>query len=261
MQINSVPKIKLIQSLWPEAADFSLERRDIGDEYIFLHFISSAEIFLSGKMRKIPPGSCILYDKHSYQKIAAAGVPLVHDWFHITGCLDGITQKYGFEYGKLYTVRDSSAITAVIQKIELETLRAEQFSDFAAALFIEELIINILRQTEHYRENAQIDRITAARFSEIRERLCREYADNWNTQKMAECVNLSTSRFYKLYRDIFGVSPNTDLRKIRIEHAKTLLMQGKYLIREIAEMTGYSNPYHFIRQFREQTGTTPGKYK
>ena len=77
---------------------------------------------------------------------------------------------------------------------------------------------------------------------------------------MAECVNLSQSRFYALYKEIFGISPNADLQAIRIEHAKTLLLQNKYLIREIAEMTGYTNQYHFIRRFREYTGTTPGKF-
>ena len=68
-------------------------------------------------------------------------------------------------------------------------------------------------------------------------------------------------QFYKIYKEIFGISPKKYLQEIRIEHAKTLLMQNKYMIREIAEMTGYKNQYHFIRQFKEYTGITPGKFE
>lgn len=45
---------------------------------------------------------------------------------------------------------------------------------------------------------------------------------------------------------------------MRIEKAKNMLMQGMS-VAETAEQLGYTNVYHFIRQFKQITGITPGK--
>lgn len=46
---------------------------------------------------------------------------------------------------------------------------------------------------------------------------------------------------------------------MRVDKAKILLRQGTS-ISETAELCGYSNVYHFIRQFHKQEGLSPLKY-
>ena len=84
--------------------------------------------------------------------------------------------------------------------------------------------------------------------------------DNPTVADMARDVHLSESRFYTLYKQIFGISPKNDLIIARIERAKNLLEQNKYNNSEIAAMTGYTNEYHFIRQFKKIEGITPKEY-
>ena len=78
--------------------------------------------------------------------------------------------------------------------------------------------------------------------------------------EMARAVHLSESRFYTLYKQIFGISPKNDLIIARIERAKNLLEQNKFNNAQIAAMTGYTNEYHFIRQFKKIEGITPKEY-
>ena len=87
-----------------------------------------------------------------------------------------------------------------------------------------------------------------------------DYKRDWSIDEMAELVHLSASRFFTLYKNIFGVSPKEDLLKSRIQHAEMLLSQG-YSVKEVATLSGFSNQYNFIRQFKKLTGQTPGKYK
>lgn len=47
---------------------------------------------------------------------------------------------------------------------------------------------------------------------------------------------------------------------MRIERAKTLLLNSAYSIKEISEMTGYSNLNNFYMHFKKQTGLTPKAY-
>ena len=81
-----------------------------------------------------------------------------------------------------------------------------------------------------------------------------------SVSEMARNVHLSESRFYALYKQIFGISPKSDLIIARIERAKSLLEQNKYSNAEVAALTGYTNEYHFIRQFKRIEGITPKEY-
>ena len=48
----------------------------------------------------------------------------------------------------------------------------------------------------------------------------------------------------------------------KMDHAKSLLLMDEYIpLATIAERLGYSSQYHFIRQFKQITGMTPGAYR
>ncbi len=248
-----------IKALWHEKKNFKLDRADTGDEYIFLHYLTPVTIFLDGMEVNVPAGSCILYDRHSHQSFIADGCELIHDWFHIRGDLDSIIQKYNFHCNTIYTVSCSREITSIIKDMESEFLIKDIFNSEITGLKFEELLLKVIRGSGKSKMPL-INEDTKNRFIEARNTLNDSFNEDWSVEKMAELVSLSSSRFYKLYHDIFSISPNKDLQLIRIEHAKMLLSQNKYLIREIAELTGYNNPYHFIRQFKSITGMTPKKW-
>ena len=85
--------------------------------------------------------------------------------------------------------------------------------------------------------------------------------DPQKTTEMANAVGLSRSRFSVAYKEVFGISPQKDHIRAKISKASYLLSIGTLSLQEISEMCGYSNIYHFIRQFRSATGITPGKYR
>ena len=254
-------EITYIKSLWPENEEFKLVRDNIGNQYIFLHFLTPSNLILDGETVTVAEGSCILYDKFSYQCIFQDGCGLIHDWIHIEGDMDILVKKYGFEYNKIYKVFNDSKITKIIQSMESEYTINNKFSKELINIKLEELIINIIHASDNSINSKYINSAVIKRFLGLRSKINLTYNEEWDVDKMAAEVNLSTSRFYKIYKEIFGISPKKYLQDIRIEHAKLLLLQGIYSIREIAEMVGYKNQYHFIRQFKDYTGSTPGKYK
>lgn len=78
---------------------------------------------------------------------------------------------------------------------------------------------------------------------------------------MAQEIGLSRSGFQHLYKKCFGVCVTKDVIHGRIERAKQLLSSTTLTIGEISERCGYSNYYHFIRQFKQICGKTPGEYR
>ena len=105
-----------------------------------------------------------------------------------------------------------------------------------------------------------MDSTTYHRFIKLRNDIHSLFDRNLSVEDMAQMVSLSPSRFYSLYKSIFGISPKKDFLNIRIEHAKTILQQKKYSVSQVASIAGYNNQYHFIRQFKEVVGVTPGKF-
>ena len=74
-------------------------------------------------------------------------------------------------------------------------------------------------------------------------------------------MGVSESYFQHLYRDFFGISFQKDIIHIRIEHAKYILASTDLTLEKVAELCGYTNKFHFYRQFKQQTGITPDSFR
>lgn len=73
--------------------------------------------------------------------------------------------------------------------------------------------------------------------------------------------SLSRRRFNELFKACFGLTPNKYLTSLKIEYAKKLISTNYLSISQISEMCGFSDIYYFCKVFKNETGTTPAKYK
>lgn len=249
-----------IKTQWPEAADFQLYRQDTGEEYIFIHFLTPAEVEVGGKMLRAETGTCIFFDKHDRQFFRAVDAPLLHDWFHCTDDLTSLFRQYQLRPHTLYPTSDSHRITGILQRMEREFLKKDPYAQRLCALRIEEIFI-LLHRSQLVQNTPVINPEIRRRFYELRIRVHGSYQKDWTTEEMASEVFLSQSQFYHLYKHLFGISPRQDLLETRLEHARILLTNTRDSIETIALQCGFHNPYHFIRQFKEKNGCTPGKYR
>lgn len=254
-------EILLIKTLWPEDGRFNLERSITPNEYIFVHNITEMKVLLDGEFVTMPSGSVICFAPESHQHICAVSGGLIHDWMHLSPDFCEIAQKYGFETEKIYTLSDDSFVTKLMQDAEIEKLNGSLFSEEICRLKVEEIISKTVRSARQKNKENDVSPSVYSCFSAARSKIHLEYAKSWNIDSMAELVHLSPSRFFSVYKTIFGISPKTDLLNVRMEHAKLILLDGRISVKDAAEMTGYSNVYHFIRAFKQHTGKTPGKYQ
>lgn len=242
-----------------EKAGLSLFYRDTGDEYVFVHFQTPAEVWQEdGSWIRVEPGACILAAPHTARGLRTAECDLLHDWFHLQGDISFYLSRYGIECNRVFYPHCSSIITRDIERAELEFVGGSLFSqdtcEMAIGLFFAHLG-NALRTAEHT-ESPYLFR----RFAKLRAELMRGDR-SVSVNEMAESVGLSPSRFHRLYKGYFGVSPSKDLQKARVEHAKRLLVSPEMRVAEVADLLGYGSVYHFIRQFRGETGMSPGAYR
>ena len=106
-------KIIKVKSLWPERKNFELHRFTTGNEYIFIHYLTPAEILLDGKWIQTKKGACIIYDKFSVQHFRSPETRLIHDFIHFDANLNEIMAKYGLEFNKIYYPINSDNISSL----------------------------------------------------------------------------------------------------------------------------------------------------
>ena len=248
-----------IKSYWPEEKGFFINRPDTGNEYIFLHFLSPAVLHSTYCDIPVQPGACILYDKHVHQHFSSPDNALLHDWFHLKGDLTDKMRKYELSFNQVYYPTNSFTVTEIVRSMEIEFQQSNEFSEDYYEAKITELLLTLLRNTPQPTDKS-LSYNTRMLLENVRKTVLARYAESWDVEYMAKLAHMSRSAFYDAYKQLFGVSPKQDLISCRIQHAKFMLLSREYSVEQVAQLCGYTNTCHFVRQFKAQTGATPGKY-
>ena len=250
-----------IQPLFPERKGFGINRPDLGETTIFCHFLTPLTIWFGETELKLQPGACVFWDFHAHQHYAWPDCALLHNWFHSDDTMHPMMDKFKLEYETVYYPHDNDAITKIFQQISMELTQKSPFYHEAVDALAESLFIEIARSDKMEKVSSPIISEQKEKFLMVRSQIHMEIHKPWTVEDMAKYVNMSPSRFYELYKKFFGVSPQKDLIIRRIHAAEAMLERGDITIAKVAELTGYTNQYHFIRQFKQITGKTPGQVK
>ena len=249
-----------VRHAYPEKSGFCIDRKKGHPEYTFLHFFESINIMYGGKLIKTEPHSVIIYDKRTPQYFESPNADLTHDWFHFDGEIGDFLEKYGIELNVLYYPNQSEFITDLVKEIEIEYFRTGGCFNELTELKSKELFIKLGRAIRNETEPIFDYKVTE-KFRYLRGEMFSTLNMRWTVDRMAESVGFSQSRFYSIYRSIYGVSPTADLIRAKIGNAENMLAFGNRSVEEIAFLLGYENTTHFIRQFKSRTGVSPSKYR
>lgn len=88
------------------------------------------------------------------------------------------------------------------------------------------------------------------------------YTKNLTTETICKDLSLGRTRLFKLSNQIYGIGPAEQIKRLRIEKAKELLIKEQHLtISEIAQVCGFEDYNYFISVFKKATGQSPGKFR
>ena len=78
---------------------------------------------------------------------------------------------------------------------------------------------------------------------------------------LARQACLSPSRFYAVFKRVFGITPMAYVQDVRLRLAQRLLIATTRPVGEIAMMVGFASPYYFSRTFHRYCRTTPTSFR
>lgn len=86
------------------------------------------------------------------------------------------------------------------------------------------------------------------------------YAENIHLQQLADRVYISKNHLSTIFRQATGETFGDYLTRVRMERAKSMVLEKRLLVAEIAEKVGYRNVPYFTTLFKRHTGKSPTEF-
>ena len=86
-------------------------------------------------------------------------------------------------------------------------------------------------------------------------------AESIDLDSVAKAMHVSTFYFCKMFKKATGLTFTVYLRRLRIERAKTQLLNPHRRVSEIAYDVGFHSLTNFNRVFRQVAGASPTKFR
>lgn len=97
--------------------------------------------------------------------------------------------------------------------------------------------------------------------SRVKAYINENFAKNISLDDVSRMVDISPYYFSKLFKQEVGENFIEYLTEVRMKHARHLLEDPKYSIKEVCVMSGYGDPNYFSRIFKKYEGMTPSEYR
>ena len=244
--------------------DFKMDRPEGPGAWLFLLVKSNAIFYINGKRNLVKKNSYVLLQPKTPCLYQGANENYLDDWFFFN-----MTDEEKSELLEKGLVFDTPVFLGNIEEIS-SLIHQISYNHFSADIYHEE--IKILLTSVLFLKTAQQAKLKIIqspdvlaskndRLTYLRTRLFEEPALFSGIDEMAAYMNLSRSGFQHLYSHTFGVSVIHDVIKGRIEKAKSLLSRTNFSITEISTKCGYKSEFHFMRQFKKETGLTPTEFR
>ena len=251
--------LQSVRANWPEKAGFQIDRPEGMQTYTFLQFNTGMDVRIGNEMVEAKSGACIFYAPNTPQ-FFRSDRDVRHDWFHTDAQLGALLKDYQIPENVLLYPQNNDAVTSAIYKMESEFYGSKPYRTQRLQTLMQDFLIvfaRLISQTEELPISAK----EISWLRSVRTEIFSRIEESWSVEKMVQLAGMSQPQFFSKYKQVFGISPVNDLILARINAAKNLLLFSDKQIQQIAFMLGYTNEYHFIRQFHKFVGESPGSYR
>lgn len=100
-----------------------------------------------------------------------------------------------------------------------------------------------------------------ALFDSISSYIHAHYMDSLTMPRLAEQNGINKNRLAYVFYKHAGMGPGDYLLQYRLKCAKELLLSDSAPLREIAQATGFNDPFYFSKAFKKQFGVSPSEYR
>jgi AraC-like DNA-binding protein len=99
------------------------------------------------------------------------------------------------------------------------------------------------------------------RLCRARDYLAARFNERTSLAEAAAQAELSPFYFHRLFADAFNETPHQFVTRLRIDHAKKLLLAGNHSVTDVCFDAGYESLGSFSTRFHSLTGLSPAEFR
>lgn len=159
---------------------------------------------------------------------------------------------------QLICCREDPRVYSLFQKLlKCQNLQTQSNRYFAMAVLYELMGIFWLRA-----EQESVSRDPAGRIRLAHAYLLEHFREpGLQASELAGMSGVGTKHFRTLFKKYYGTTPTQYIIDLRLRAASELLAEGVCSVREVSEMTGFTDVYYFSKLFRKRFSIPPGQFK
>lgn len=240
--------------------NFSIHLEKGRTDYLYVLFKTRTMLWVEGEYICVEAGTGIFYDKNKTQSYYGCDEREFNHDFLLFDLEDNFEKNLFSNIVKNKPLNHASidglsdALAAIEKENTPSKFKKEILSNLGIVFLYKVLDdLNFPSLADELRQHYKI-------FYEIRKEIYQKPYCEWNIENVSKRIGFSRCYFQHLYKNFFKVSCIGDVINARVDMAKSLLLSTNLSVSDIAEKCGYKNTEHFIRQFKNIVGITPGKF-
>lgn len=159
--------------------------------------------------------------------------------------------KPDFEHAVLF---NEGPMPFLAHRLYEEFHHQDELSTLAIEGIMLEIFSTLFRSFKEFKQ-------TARWLRHVQSTLNERFLESVSLDELANIAGVHPVYLARAFRKSFGCSIGTYARKLRIEHAKKLLVSSNNTLGEIAIYSGFSDQSHFTRMFKAAIGMTPSQFR
>lgn len=237
---------------------FNFSRPFGSDDYYLTVTGAPFYVYLNGEIVDAPANTVLLIRRGSLHFVAAKE-DWVNDFVHFS--LDESDMEWvnalDLPFDTLVPLDNTPALSNIICNMCREKEAGLPHSEELALMYLRILLHKL---SDIYFISKSSNPTLKQQFFHLHALIMEHPEEDWTTEDLAKRFSISVSYFQHKYKAYFGCSLKKDVTMLRIERAKQMLA-SETTVAEIAKKCGFTSDIHFMRLFKECTGTTPTAYR
>jgi len=174
--------------------------------------------------------------------------------------IDFENDNHSFDASAVH-LANNQQVQFVLDRIFSTFLEDGKAKDALLDLMVKELIIRLLQTKAKVMLVDNETLFDNNRMAFIVKYMREHLTENINVDKLADKACMSTSNFYRSFKNTLGETPIDYLNGERIKFAKKLIQKTAWKFSDIAYKSGFNNTSYFNRQFKRFEKITPNQYR
>jgi len=232
-----------------------------GFRYFSLEFVAAGHgtLSLSGRRFSLVPGTVFSYGPGVPHRIeVTTPTPMVKYFVDFVGSQASGLVKEAYPEGHPWEVTATAWIQRLFEDLKVAADTLQESRTNVCALIVRQLLSLL---ADRGLSGTPEDTPLNLKYRNLRAALKDLALQGLGLEEAARRCGVSPSYLSRLFRKFDSVTPHRFLVQCRMAFAASLLLDPQLLVKEVAQLTGYDDQYHFSRNFKEIYGYSPEAFR